>query len=393
MDATAMDAPSDGAPDASTDAPLDGSPPPTLRCSDAPGLQPGAAWPIALRCSARGGNTTALGPTSVSAIAWQALTDGGWGGDIVVAADGTIYAYDGDLVALASDGGTRWRTSGAFGAALAIGADGTLYSWSGALTAVRPDGTTLWSLPVTSNAAEFGPAIGPDGTIYVAGLEPSGGAIIGSLTAVTPQGAQRWQTSLGFAEPYSSPAVAPDGTIYMLVATTPGGVLYAFTPAGAVAWTAPTTGTMGGPSGAVAVGDDGTVYVTCAAGMCAFGPDGKPAGSFGNGGGPQAKRIVLAPRSGLLYETDSDQVLTAFAPDGAVAWSYVDPNSSQTIVAFADGRGAPYGSTLDTLTESMQVFAPDGGVAWSLQGVTPVAMGADGTVYGFQGNALVALAP
>ncbi len=338
-------------------------------------------------------------------MAWQATTDGGsdWGGDIVVAADGTIYAFDGNVVALFPDGGTRW-TAPLPGAAnptalvlFAIGADGTLYTWSGYgdLDALRSDGTLLWSLSLRTNPGTFGPAVGPDGTIYVAGLDSVGNALVGNLTAVGSDGTQRWKTSLGYAEPYSSPAVSADGTIYMIVATSPGGVLYAFTPGGAVAWTAQVTGAAAGPVGTVVVGDDGTVYVTCAAGMCAFQPDGQPAVSFGAAGGPQALRIVLAPDVGLVYETDNDWTLTAFTTDGGEAWSYVDPMSSRTLIAFADGRSAAYVSTADPVTDWTRVVAADGGVTWTAPGISPVAMGADGTVYGIAnyGRALVALAP
>jgi hypothetical protein len=401
LDAT-TDSATDAA-DATSDAVPDGTPPPTLHCSNAPGLQAGAPWPIAHRCSARGGNTTALGPTALPTLAWQATTDAGWGGDIVVAADGTIYAFDGNVVALFPDGGTRWTTplpdASNPGASpqFAIGADGTLYAWSGYgnLDALQPDGTVLWSLPLTTNPTAFGPAVGPDGTLYVAGLDYVGNNLVGNLTAVSADGTQRWQTSLGYAEPYSAPAVAPDGTIYMQVATSPGGVLYAFTPDGAVAWTAPLTGAAGGPVGMVVVGDDGTVYVTCAAGMCAFQPDGQPTVSFGDGGGPQAIRIVLAPQVGLVYESDSDYVVNAFAADGAAVWSYSDPGSSQTLLAFADGRSASYVSTTDLVTDWTRVVAADGGVGWAAPDVSPIAMGADGTVYGIADNgmALVALTP
>jgi hypothetical protein len=403
-DAT-TDGATEAAADATTDALPDASAPPTLHCSDAPGLQPGAPWPIAQRCSARGGNTTAIGPTALPTLAWQATEDAGdWGGDIVVAADGTIYAFAGGVVALSPDGGTRWTAPLPEGSnppgsvQFAIGADGTLYTWSayGDLDAFQPDGALLWSLPLNTNPDDFGPAVGPDGTLYVAGVDTVGNDdLVGNLTAVSPGGTQRWQTSLGYAEPYSSPAVAPDGTIYMLVATSPGGVLYAFTPGGGVAWTASVTGAAGGPVGTVVVGDDGTVYVTCAAGMCAFHPDGQPAVSFSDTGGAQAVRIVLAPEVGLAYQTDSNLVLTAFTADGGVAWSYVDPNSSQTLVAFADGRSAVYVSTTDLITDWTRVLAADGGVAWAAPDVSPVAMGADGTVYGIadNGKTLVALTP
>jgi outer membrane protein assembly factor BamB len=384
-DAVTSDTAADVAPDA--------VPPPAITCSNAPGLQPGSPWPIAHRCSARGGNTLAVGPGSSPTAAWQVTTDAGWGGDLVVAADGTIYAYngEGDIVAFAADGGTKWTApflSATWPVYFAIGADGTLYAWDGVLAAFRPDGTSLWSTSVTASTANFGPAVGPDGTIYVAGIDdvnPSTDTLVGTLMAVGPQGAVLWKQSYGYAEPFSFPAVGADGTVYLVVATMTGTMLYAFTPGGSVAWTAPLTGTAGGVSdGPVVVGDDGTVYASCSEGVCSFTPGGAPLSTFGGGG---ALQIVLAPEVGLVYETDVSSALTAFTAGGASAWSYEPPvEDYRQVVLFADGLGTAYLSGTYYDLQPTTTIAADGGVGWTSSTVDPIAMGADGTLYGISSD-------
>jgi outer membrane protein assembly factor BamB len=389
-----------GTSDTAADVTADVAPPVAITCSDAPGLQPGSPWPIAHRCSARGGNTRAVGPGSSPTGAWQATSDAGWGGDLVIAADGTVYAYDGDIVAFAADGSTKWTApfpSPTWPVYFAIGADGTLYAWDGVLAAFRPDGTSLWSTSVTASTANFGPAVGPDGTIYVAGIDdvnPSTDTLVGTLTAVSPQGAVLWKQSYGYAEPFSFPAVGTDGNVYLVVATMTGTVLYAFTPGGSVAWTAPLTGLTGGVSGGpVVVGDDGTVYASCSEGVCSFGPDGAPISTFGDGG---ALQIVLAPAVGLVYESDVSSALTAFTAGGAAAWSYEPPLAEdRQVVLFADGRGTAYLSGTYYDLQPTTTIGADGGVGWTSSTVDPIAMGADGTLYGISSDykTMMALSP
>ena len=50
-------------------------------------------------------------------------------------------------------------------AAPAIGADGTIYvAWQSDVYAIRPDGSTKWE--TSDDLFHFGVTIGPDGTVY-----------------------------------------------------------------------------------------------------------------------------------------------------------------------------------------------------------------------------------
>jgi hypothetical protein len=384
---------SDGPSEAATgDASRDVAPPPAITCADAPGLQPGSPWPIAGRCSARAGSTRALGPTTTPTVAWQATNDAGWSPyDLVVAADGTIYAADGsgNLVALAPGGSIRWKAAlanaGSGPLFFAIGSDGTVYVSEGVLDAYRPDGTLAWSTTTSPDLANFGPAVGPDGTLYAIGTETvSAGVYEGMLTAVEPNGTTRWQIPFGVAEPFGPPAVGADGTVYVVVATMTGTVLDAFTPQGSLAWSVSLNG--GNPSndavyGApVVVGDDGTVYAPCANGVCTFNPAGQPLATLA---GSPMSGIALAPDVGLAYVVFSSGGVTAFVPDGGPAWTYTNatPGVYEQSLLLTDGRGSAYAfSGLNADPPSMTTLAADGGVLWTTQAQC-LAMGADGTLY------------
>jgi PQQ-like domain len=385
---------SDGSVEAEPgDASGDVAPPPAITCADAPGLQPGSPWPIAGRCSARAGSTRALGPTTTPTVAWQATNDAGWSvSDLVVAADGTIYTGDGNgnVVALAPGGSIRWKTPlvpGAIAGPLffAIGADGTVYASDGVLAAYRPNGTLAWSTVTSPDLANFGPALGPDGTIYAVGTETLPGDVLeGTLTAVDPNGGKRWQVPFGVAEPFGSPAVGANGTVYVVVATMTGTVLDAFTPQGDMAWSEPLNG--GSPAndavyGApVVVGDDGTVYAPCAGGVCTFTADGKPLATFG---GTPMSGIALAPDVSLVYATFDSNSVTAFATDGGTAWTYANatPGIYEKALVLTDGHGSAYAFNGGySYPPVMTTIAADGGLLWTAQG-SCLAMAADGTMY------------
>jgi outer membrane protein assembly factor BamB len=150
----------------------------------------------------------------------------------------------------------------------AIGSDGTVYvaTGDGLLFAVTDDITTgagavLWQYPASDALGSFyaSPAIGVDGTIYI----PSSG---GHIYAVNPvNGHQKWQypkagsPALGFID--SSPAIAADGTIYV---GSQDNNLYAIKPDGTLKWKFMTVeaGNAGNIEAASPViGPDGTIYI------------------------------------------------------------------------------------------------------------------------------------
>jgi len=65
----------------------------------------------------------------------------------------------------------------------------------------------------TDDAIDASPAIGPDGTVYIGGLD-------GNLSAIRPDGSERWKFETN-SSISSTPALADDGSIYFV--TTDGG--------------------------------------------------------------------------------------------------------------------------------------------------------------------------
>ncbi len=151
-----------------------------------------------------------------------------------IGSDGTIYvgSESGTLYAIDVNGSLRWThpTDGPIYSSPAVSEDGnSIYvcSQDGILYALRTDGNELWRFemdgPAELPSATFAsPAVGADGTIYIAGLyDPN-------LYAIEPNdGSVKWSCSFAFAVepgnpnsemksglPFASPVVAADGTIY-----------------------------------------------------------------------------------------------------------------------------------------------------------------------------------
>ena len=76
--------------------------------------------------------------------------------------------------------------------------------------AINPDGTEKWSINYGTSTASA-TAIGPDGTIYFSGETSTGGVLL----AINPNGTIKWQKDLPAKAAQGGPAVAADGTIYL----------------------------------------------------------------------------------------------------------------------------------------------------------------------------------
>lgn len=384
--------------DAMLDAPVLPSNPP---CSAPLGVQPGAPWPIAGRCPARAGYAGAVGPASAH-VAWQ-LRGNRFGPEVVVAADGTLYATDSnEILAVTHEGAVKWRTLvsepvGSQPLSLAIGPDGTLYVWNGVMTALRPDGSAAWTWTGYADAGYL-PSPNPiemgwDGTIYV--IDGLPGAV-SQLHAIDPSGAVAW--TYAFPDgvgPSGQIAVGTGGTIYVAAFEANAQMtLLALRPDGTLVWTAPLM-----PSNAsvalpglpgVAVGDDGTVYAPCflgssSPGLCSFAPDGSPTATFDAG---YYQGVALPPSNDRVYALDKQ--LEAFTTDGALAWTSSGPVS---VVPVVDDQGTLF---LDLALQTTSMNA-QGQPGWRAYDGAPVAMGADGTLYTIDldgtSSHLTALAP
>ncbi len=250
----------------------------------------------------------------------------------------------------------RWtfQTGGPVDASPAVG-HGRIYvtSEDGNLYALNMQGQLLWKFQTPCHDFEFGavtPALGSDGTIYLAGHICGGERPNGILYSINPAGRQKWN----FTNPnpgegvdsFISPTIGPNGTIYV---SDVGFRIFAFNPDGTVKWQVATHGEVVGPP---AVALDGTVYVEI--------DDPPPTGSC---------QQVL------------NKCLIALNPDGTFRWGL-----------FSGGSSSPAVGSDGTIYAGGTAINPDGTVKWQFFAGGIDSVGPDGTIY-LSGDGLNAVKP
>jgi len=224
--------------------------------------------------------------------------------------DGSIYAGDyTDFYAFASDGSVKWSFADeylGFKPKAAIGQDGTVYCVSRYLYAFTPDGEHLWEyIPEQQwgspeDFSGFYPAIGDDGTIYIASSQEN-------LYAIRPDGKVKWKIPLD--EEIDLPlSVGYDGTVY---AGRAYNSLYAVDPGdGEIKWIFPEV------MSPATIGYDGTIYL-----------------------------------SGSRSENNEGWHVYALHPDGSVKWKYpleAKPNEPRSAITISK-NGTLYVPTEDNV--------------------------------------------
>jgi outer membrane protein assembly factor BamB len=198
----------------------------------------------------------------------------------------------------------------------AIGQDGTIYvaDMNAGLYAINPDGSVRWCC-TDAHAPTSDVSIGPDGTVYcsyVQGAPPPDAprALQEVIYAVNPAGELVRTLESGFD--HGVPSFAADGTLYLLRAQ----ALYALNPAGTMLWTYSGSET-GGQS--VAVDAQGTLYFgtsgtgDSAGSVVALNPDGSLKWSW-NAPGPVPYGPLVIGQNNMLYVGDHDGRLLALGP-------------------------------------------------------------------------------
>lgn len=314
-----------------------------------------------------------------------------------IAPDGTIYTGSGNdfLYALNADGTLKWtyeagQTPGqAMSASPAIGSDGTIYaaSYDRQLYAINPDGTLKWVFP-TKTVLSSSPAIGSDGTIYAGGTNldkivySCGVTVtIGRLYAVNPDGSKKWDFTLSGVV-NSSPAIGTDGTIYVAsegdilndrtVICDPlsdfppsdanpvypvNGHLYAINPDGTLKWE---FGALGPIDSSPSIGADGTIYIGSDGTIYGYGPT-------------MHEYVTVNPATeGYIYVID---------PSGNLMW-YTDLFGNVKSSPAIGSNGTIY---VGSDKEDFFALNPDGSIKWQYPTRGPVrsspALAADGTIY------------
>jgi outer membrane protein assembly factor BamB len=253
-----------------------------------------------------------------------------------VGPNGSVYvgSRDGRLHVISIGGNIRWmhNTDGFIYSSPAVSDEGDIYvcSQDGALHALGNDGSELWIFDTNSFTASTGsvfasPSLGPDGTVYIAGLyDPN-------LYAIDPNdGSIKWTCTFDSnGWPFASPVISSDGAIYQTLLYDPN--LYAIEPAaGAVIWStnladpcsgwfdsdyAQRYGTADGWS-EPALGPDGTIYVALDdSHLRAVDPNGSI--NWVTRLGIKGGLTLTAGNDGLIYAAGDDGYLCVLDNTGA----------------------------------------------------------------------------
>jgi outer membrane protein assembly factor BamB len=197
------------------------------------------------------------------------LTDSGVNNTPAVAEDGTVYVGDGTtLDAVTPGGAVKWRVTASaeriLGAPTVAG-DGTVYvtSYGGdgeGLTAIGPDGSLRWTTQASRPSTA---TIAGDGTILAREVSDYVGSVTGFDATGRPS--RPVQAKVGGAYDYDQLIVsAPDGSMFVS-----GDYGWEHLSAAGAPLSTPDV-----LPGALAMADDGSIYLGYGAKVLALGPDG-----------------------------------------------------------------------------------------------------------------------
>lgn len=353
----------------------DAAPPPGEPCGTPGGEEPGAPWPVLGGCPKRANVTvTFVGPRTTDVKWTYAAAIGSQGAVVSAARAAWIGTADGTLVSLTGGGALR--------AEMKVGARITgapALAQGGVVVVGTDEGVVGVTLAQASGDAGVDAAVdaGDSGADDAGDAAAEGGASVPARVV--------WRLPIGAVT--SSPALGRDGTIYV---TTAAGALHAIASDGSRSiFTAP-TGDTTGLSPAIAT--NGTIYCGSSDGrLYAFSPAGALVWSL-----PLGAPVTAAPVVGgdeTVYVGTSDGRLHAVAPDRAVRFTYAAGGALRGAAAVL--RGTVYVSSDDKGVHA--VDTQTGKPLWTyFTGGTPTSplVGRDGTVYAAATDArLYAIAP
>lgn len=260
-------------------------------------------------------------------------------------------------------------------------------------------GKLKWTYEFDANLYSFGtPAIGPDGTIYLA----SGGGTAhwtpARIHAINPDSTMKWQSGdLDHMAISSNICIGPDGTVYVIGYYT----LYAIDPSnGSFKWTWEVQDPIRAQLGCLAIGNDGTLFFsTIGSGayvrkIIAVSPQGQTKWIVD---GNYAIHLTVGLNGNIfLYWAKWNQDLyrdirsiVAVNPNsGAVIWSTEIPDESymwggQSIALTSSGDLIVSVSNPDNL---LLINSTDGSIIWkksAISGYPSIAPNGDILLFGF----------
>jgi len=274
------------------------------------------------------------------------------------------------LEATAQSPGTKlWEITlpGQAHASPALGADGTIYvactadtSAGGYLKAISPEGDIKWDRITGAAVDVSSPCIGSDGTIYLGNAK-------GQLMAFSPDGQTNWIFKTGESYPVSSPALGVDGTTYIRAYGRLFDRLYSVSLEGETNWVvvlSQTPGETPSQMSSPTIGPDGTIYVTSGRSMLfAFSPTGATNWIYNWGSSTYASPAV-AP-DGTVYIGADDKYVYAIGHDGHLKWRYLCLGFVESSAAVSTD-GSVYVGYYKVGQGGSLALTPSGEKLWSL---------------------------
>jgi outer membrane protein assembly factor BamB len=363
-----------------------------LSCA-ATGLQTGAPWPVEGGNVRHTGQSIYEGPQS-NHLKWSIPIEqhGIYFGGPVIDAEGTIFVGSYEVLhAFTPDASSRWTLSvpDAQWSTPAISSDGTLYVQAGGLpqslyavdTATDPTERIKWS-SVTYDEGNS-PNIGADGTVYAVSAGLVDGGNYGMCYAFDAGNSTPKATLKTAVMPEgSSLAIGLDGTLFL--ATADG--LAAIDTSLNVRWLGPLSGGTNFLS--PVIGNDGTVYIGDDEGfLYAFDPATGAVRSFQLANAVYSLAIAA---DGTLY-VGTEKGLFAIDP------TTIGQENEPLWLANPQPQGFGVGhtaigsdGTIYAASDRLYAINPDGSVKWSSDviggSLSPLAIGADGTLYVMNGH-------
>jgi outer membrane protein assembly factor BamB len=280
---------------------------------------------------------------------WHVGSSCGWMGQPQVGPDGTIYVVlcGKMLTAFTPAGAKKWDfDAGHALGGIAVDDDGNVYGFhyeSGAylrtVFSLTPAGVGRWVVYlISSNSAYYdGTAlvVGTGNKVYVTATSPGYAGKLFALNSAT--GAKTWETDLDSSVNAGAMAVSDDGTVYLPLGMGAPKRLVAVSSAGAILWDR----TMPNSPSAPTLGADGTVYsVILGQGLTAFNPaNGNELWHSGDAPGLRGNAIAS---NGVIYYGGS-YIGPSWAPfiatdsDGSIRWRANAPCSQGSPAIASDG--------------------------------------------------------
>jgi outer membrane protein assembly factor BamB len=357
----------------------------TMNSADVTGMDFAATsfvWPKFHHDAGNTGLSTTVG-AQTGALKWAFATGSVVNSSPAIGADGTIYvgAANGLYALNPADGTQKWKITSSTACSPALGADGRLYSNASSalgVSAINPaDGSIIWSSGITANAGfpTGSVALGGDGTIYFT----AGSGTAYRLYALNPgDGSVKW-SFLSDSQLTSCPAIGADGTVYIAGLNY---YIYALSPLdGSIKWSYRAKAAV---YSSPAIAADGTVYVgSDDYWLYALNPADGSLKWRGAGVGVIRSSPAIGPDGTIYVATwHFAGTLSAIDPaDGSVKWEYLTtlrPDSSPAV----DAAGSVYFGADNAFVYSLNA---DGTKKWSYKTGAAVksspAIGADGMVY------------